>query len=474
MARPLKNTLAGKLGYASGTLSFAVKDVAFGSFVLFYYTSVVGLKGSLAGLVLFIAMVWDAVTDPVVGSISDNLRTRWGRRHPLMAISGVPLAICLFALFNVPDGLDQTEIFLWMLVVCLLLRTFLTLFTIPYLALGAELSTDYLERSSIAGVRTLIGWLSAIVLTAAAWGLIFRGDGTTDGRLIADNYYVYGVVSFALVAVFTTVSLVTTRSRIPFLPTGSLVRVPFSPRTLLRDIRIALLNHNFRTLFLLLLTLGVATGLNAALGTHVNTYFWELSTDQLLLQALGTLLPIAIMMSLMGRLNERFEKQRVLVICILGLVINALWLVPGRLLGILPDNDHAVVFPLVLLQSYIAAGFVIWFQTVSASLIADISDEQEYLTHQRQEGMFFAAQGFSIKFVTGIGTFLGGIVIEIIRLPAGAAPGTVDAQVLFELGIVMGPLLAGALAIPYFFARRLNTSRLDHAKIRAELDLRTS
>ena len=160
MARPLKNTLAGKLGYASGTLSFAVKDVAFGSFVLFYYTSVVGLKGSLAGLVLFIAMVWDAVTDPVVGSISDNLRTRWGRRHALMAISGVPLAICLFALFNVPDGLDQTEIFLWMLVVCLLLRTFLTLFTIPYLALGAELSTDYQERSSIAGVRTLIGWLS--------------------------------------------------------------------------------------------------------------------------------------------------------------------------------------------------------------------------------------------------------------------------------------------------------------------------
>ena len=134
----VRNSLTSKLMYASGTLAFTVKDVAFGAFVLFYYTSVVGLSGSLTGAVLFIAMAWDAVTDPIVGSISDNLRSRWGRRHPLMAISGIPLAICLFALFNVPEGLDQWEIFTWMLVVCLLLRTFLTLFTVPYLALGAN------------------------------------------------------------------------------------------------------------------------------------------------------------------------------------------------------------------------------------------------------------------------------------------------------------------------------------------------
>ncbi|MEZ5550524.1 MAG: MFS transporter [Pseudomonadales bacterium] len=90
MAPGSPNGLALKLGYASGTLSFSVKDVAFGSFVLYYYTSVVGLKGSRAGLVLFIAMVWDALTDPIVGSISDNLRTRRGRRHPLAVFLAVP------------------------------------------------------------------------------------------------------------------------------------------------------------------------------------------------------------------------------------------------------------------------------------------------------------------------------------------------------------------------------------------------
>jgi Na+/melibiose symporter-like transporter len=468
-----RNGLGSKLAYASGALSFSVKDVAFGAFVLFYYTSVVGLQGSLAGAVLFIAMVWDALTDPIVGSISDNLRTRWGRRHPMMAISGIPLAICLFALFNVPEGLSEWGIFSWMLVVCLLLRTFLTLFTVPYLALGAELSNDYEERSSIAGVRTVFGWVSGILLTAAAWYFIFQSDGTTDGRLIEGNYFAYGALSFLLVAVFTTISIFATAGRIPFLPKGSDEPVKFSARKLVADIREALENHNFRTLFWLMLTLGAATGLNAALGTHVATYFWELSTEQLTLQALGTLVPIALMMVFMGWLNHRFEKQQVLRICILGLVMNTLWLVPGRLLGIIPENGHPLLFPLILFQGYLSAAFIIWFQTVSSSVIADISDEQEYLTHQRQEGMFFAAQGFSIKFVTGIGNFLGGVVIDIIRLPVGAVPGTVDLEVLFNLGIFMGPVIALFLVVPYFFSRRLRMSREQHAEIRAALDERS-
>ena len=464
--------MAAKLAYASGTLSFSVKDVAFNSFVLFYYTSVVGLQGGLAGTVLFLSLAWDAVTDPVVGSISDNLRTRWGRRHPLMAISGIPLALCLFALFSVPDGLSQMEIFSWMLVVCMLLRTFLTLFTVPYLALGAELSNDYQERSSITGVRTIVGWLSAILLTACAWGLIFQGDDSGDGRLVRENYLTFGALSFLLIAAFTTLSTWTTARRIPQLPAGPPNPPPFSPRLLLSDILRAFENRNFLNLFLMLLTLGCAVGLNAALGTHMATYFWELSTDQLLFAALSALVPIAVMMFAMGPLNRRLEKQRVLQLCILILLLNTLWLVPARLLGILPENGTPLLFPLVLLNAFVTTAMVIWFQTVSSSVIADISDEHELLTGQRQEGMFFAAQGFSIKFVSGVGNFLGGVVIQIIDLPVGAEPGSVDSDVLFELGLAMGPLIAVFLAIPLIYAHRLQMSHAKHSEIRTALDQR--
>jgi Na+/melibiose symporter-like transporter len=93
-----------KWSYAIGNMPFAVKDVAFNSFVVFYYTQVQGLSGSLTGLAMFIALSWDAVTDPFVGSWCDTVRSRWGRRHPLLLVGGVPTAVLCFALFVPPGG----------------------------------------------------------------------------------------------------------------------------------------------------------------------------------------------------------------------------------------------------------------------------------------------------------------------------------------------------------------------------------
>jgi len=460
-----------RIGYATGTMSFMVKDVAFGSFVLFYYTSVVGLSGTLAGAVLFIGLAWDAVSDPIIGSISDNFRSRWGRRLPFMAVSGIPLAICMYLLFNVPEGLGQTGIFVWMLSVMIALRTFITMYGLPYLALGAELSEDYEERSNIAGTRTLLGWMTGILLTAFAWAFIFAETPDGDGRLVRENYVMFGVIAFSIVAIFTTVCTFVVRGRLAYLPQAAEgARVNMGK--LYRDLVLAFQNSNFRNLFFLMLTLGVPTGLNAALGTHMNTYFWELTTEQLALVTFTVVGAIVVMTGVMGKLNERIEKQTAIKLCILGIVVNSLWFVPMRLLGLFPENHTLLLFVFVSMHAMIASAIIIWFQTVSSSVIADITDEQEYVTHQRQEGVFFAAQGFSIKFVTGIGNLLGGVVIDMIKLPVGAEPGTVDAQVIFELGVVMGPGMILVLAVPYYFSRKLTLSRARHAEVREELERR--
>ncbi len=468
-----RSPLAFRLAYATGTLTFVVKDVAFGAFVLFYYTSIQGVAGNLAGTVLLVAMTWDAVTDPIVGSISDNLRTRWGRRHPLMLLGALPMAICLYLLFAVPAGLTEWQTLGWMLIVCILLRTFFTLFSVPYLALGAELSSDYVERSSITGLRTVVHWLGAILLTSAAWGLVFQGDGDMDGRMIEANYHQFGMIAFVLVILFAATAIGGTSSRIKKLPTPY-HRERFSITNILRDIWTAMKNRNFRMLFFVLLTFGVFTGLFTALTTHINTYFWELSTHQLFIQSMTSVIPTLLMIVALSWLNARVEKQVALKLCIVLMVLNTLWFIPGRLLGWMPENHTTSLFVLVVLHAYISIAVLIWFGAVTASLIADITDEQELHSGKRQEGMFFAAQGFSIKFVTGIGTFAGGLVLTMIEMPAGAAPGTVEDGVLFELGLVMGPGLALVLAVPYLFASRLRVSRAQHASIRAELDARAT
>jgi Na+/melibiose symporter-like transporter len=284
----------------------------------------------------------------------------------------------------------------------------------------------------------------------------------------------FGTISFLIVAFFTTISILMTAKHIPDLPSGTDTPEQFTFRKIFLDIGHALQNRNFRNLFWVMLTLGAGAGVGGALGTHMATYFWELTTQQLFYQTLFTFVPIAFMLGIMTWLSKKFEKHIILQICTFIFAANGIWLIALRLLDILPANGHAIIFPLILVGVFIGSANLIWFQTMVSSVIADIGDEQEYLTHERQEGMFFAAQGFSIKFVSGVGNFVGGVVLEFIELPVNAAPGTVSAEVLFKMGVVVGPVLTVFTIIPFLFARRITMTRARHDEIRAVLDERAA
>jgi GPH family glycoside/pentoside/hexuronide:cation symporter len=226
-----------KWSYAIGNMPWSVKDAAFMNFVVFYYTQVQGLSGTLTGLAMFIALSWDAVSDPVVGSWSDTLRTRWGRRHPLLVAGGVPTALLFLALFQPPDTLGQTGIFLWLLGVSILLRTFLTIYFIPYSALGAELSTDYDERTVIAKARVTMAWLIGMAMPAIGFAVIFQTRGGIDGRLLESNYIDYGILSAVLAGATAVFCVWGTRTVIPRLPQGKPAEAPFTLAQPLRDLK---------------------------------------------------------------------------------------------------------------------------------------------------------------------------------------------------------------------------------------------
>ena len=162
-----------KWSYAVGNVPFSVKEAAFANFVVFYYTQVNGLSGSLAGLAMFFALTWDAISDPVVGSWSDNFRSRWGRRHPLLVAGALPTTALFLALFAPPQGMSEMGIFAWLLGVSILLRTTLTVYFVPYTAMGAELSTDYDQRTTIAKARVTLGWIAGMALPAIAFTFFF-------------------------------------------------------------------------------------------------------------------------------------------------------------------------------------------------------------------------------------------------------------------------------------------------------------
>ena len=142
-----------KFYYGFGSMAYGIKDNAFSYFLLFVYVQVFGLAPDLAGLAIFVMLIFDAISDPLIGYFSDRTRSRWGRRHPFMYFSAIPVGLSFFLLWDPPSHLSQNELFFYLLFLGIFIRTAITFYEIPSAALGPELSKDYVERSSLMSFR---------------------------------------------------------------------------------------------------------------------------------------------------------------------------------------------------------------------------------------------------------------------------------------------------------------------------------
>ena len=188
--------LVTKLFYGAGSLAFGIKDNGFNVFLLLYYNQVLGLPAGLAGAALAFALVIDALCDPLVGYISDNTRSKWGRRHPYMYAAAAPAALTYLLLWFPPAGLGQGGLLAYLVVTTVLVRTFITLYEIPSSALGPELSSDYDERTSYMSYRYLFGWLGGVTIQVLAFSVFLKPDAThRTGQLNAGGYHTYALVA---------------------------------------------------------------------------------------------------------------------------------------------------------------------------------------------------------------------------------------------------------------------------------------
>ena len=160
----VKNMSAFGIGDPAG----AFLSMAWGVTLLFYYQQVVGVDAALVGTAIFIATLVDAISDPLVGAWSDRINTKWGRRHPMLLISTIPLGISFALLFMPPEGMSDTQGFIWLTVFAVLVRFSWTFYQIPHLSLGAELIQTFEDRTKIFAYSSFIQAMSV----AVAYGLI--------------------------------------------------------------------------------------------------------------------------------------------------------------------------------------------------------------------------------------------------------------------------------------------------------------
>ncbi len=447
-----------KFAYGLGQIAETVKSTGFDIFLFFYFTQVLGLSGALAGLAVMIALVFDAVTDPLAGYISDRWRSPRGRRHPFMVTAAVPLGVAWFVLFMPPAGLSQTGLFLWLVTFAVAVRGMITLYYVPYLALGAELTRDYHERTSVAAWRAFCGVFGAALVVFIGVGVFFpETEAFENGLLNPAGYPRVALAGAIIMIVVILLSAWGTRNRIPHLPKAP-DRV--AGIDLRRDVRDAWGNPSFRALFIGMALVAVSIGIVQTLNMHLNVFFWRLGSDVIAFLAAAILMGWPVGILLARPTHRRFDKKATIIGAALVSAIAGNVAVISELLGIFPARESAVFIPLLFCLLFVggaASGLAV---TSGASMMADVTQEHQYSTGRYQEGFLFSAVAFTGKMAAAAGYLVAGIGLDLIDFPLQAQPSEVDPEQITQLALLN---LSAAI---FGFASILAYTgyRIDHAR----------
>lgn len=465
-----------KLNFGIGQVAEGLKNVSFSVFLLFYYNQVLGLEGWLAGLALAVALVFDAITDPLAGSLSDNWHSRFGRRHPFMYASAVPLGLAFLALFSPPAGLGQFGMFAWLTVMAVLTRAAMTLYHVPHIALGAELSERFEERTVIVAFRQFFGYFGALVGIVLGFGVFFVGtEEHVRGQLNPDAYMPFAAAVSALMVITILYSAWGTQSRVPMLPTASPDSGPaFNPARIIAEYAGALRNRNFAWLVSGVIIVFVMVGVDQALNLYMNTYFWELSAAGNSLFLMATLVGAIAGAFFTSALHARFDKLAGVLFGTTAWTVCQIAPILLRLVGWFPENGSFELEALLIAIKFTQGLCVVQALISFSSMMADVVDEHELLSGRRQEGVFFGAVSFSNKSTTGIGTFLGGLALSVIDWPVGSGvtPDQIDPATIVQLGLIYGPSLSLFAVVAIWCYAHYDLSRARHGEIRDQLIVR--
>jgi GPH family glycoside/pentoside/hexuronide:cation symporter len=470
MTTPAEGTLTWRvrLMFAAGQIPEGIQSTSFGFFLLFFYNQVLGLSGFLTSIALVVAILVDAVSDPIIGSWSDGIRHRWGRRHPFMYAAAAPFAICFYFLFAPPADLSQTEIFIWLVFFSVMTRTTQSVYSIPHTSLTAELSNDYHERTVLSSLRSVLQSVGTLMVFLIGLQIFFGATPEFPNGQLNPEAYPRFAGWFALV-IFAGVILTAagTHSYIPHLPKADPDAQRFSLQRVLREAGKAFEFQSFKAIVLTAVLFGMTMGMVAALSIYLGTLYFQFSLELIGLSFPATMLGSFLGAALASPLGRIFQEKKTLLIT--GLLWYAIWNtmpITLSLLGLFPEPGDPLLFYLVMTANAICGIGIGLLSVMLGSMVADITDQHEEKHGSRSEGIYFAAASFAGKAIGGFGIVISGVVIDLAGIQRNATVETIDPESLRTLAMAMGPGVLIMIGITAIAATFYNLSQAEHSRIR--------
>lgn len=456
-----KLPLRTKIGYGvcdlGGNLFFTV-----GSFIVMkYLTDVVGLQPWLAGVALSVGRILDAFSDPIVGSLSDRTKTRFGRRRPYMFVGAILLFAMMAYFFHNPHLSSQPALFAWAAIgYTLLAAVAYTLVNIPYSSLTPELTQDYNERTSLNGYRFTFAIVGTLLGAGAALPLIstISGAAIVDNRWVGDpsaGYSVMGIIFGAAMAITTLITVFSVKE------TESAIE---RPKKGFKNIVSGYLSTFTNKPFILIL---IPWALNITgvtiLSTVLQYYFTNVRNqpDKVTIAMLILLLVAIAFIPIWTAISKRIGKKW-------SFIIGMLELASGILM-IFIAGPTASLGTLLALIAWCGIGFSTGY-ALPWSIIPDTIDYDYLKTGENREGVYYGIWTFTSKLGQAIAALIIGALLSLTRYDGAVVVQNPQAQLVIRL--LFGPIgalfyVAAAIVLAFY-----PISATKHAEIRAQIAAR--
>ncbi len=427
-----------------------------------------GLPGYLASLALAIAMLWDAVSDLLLGHWSDKTSTRLGRRHPFMYVALFMLPLCFYALFNPVIELNDGNVFGYVLVLAILIRTGTTLFEVPSTALLPDLETDYDRRNKWLALRHAFGWYGGNGLHTINF-MFWVG---AYGVAVQTGYSIYGTVGAAIIFLAILISSAGTQKVARALPRPVDTFKFYEIKREVSQIFQSVKNRNFAALFFYGLTVGIAGGLGMALYLYNTTYFFGFSGAQIAVTGMGVLISPAIAYWAAPFFGRVYGKKKAAIGAIL--VNIALYPIPYVLLlsGYWPEigSWSGLYIYSVFVVMEVVCGII--GGVLLDSMMADVVEDSELVTQRRSEGLFYAARGFAAKAISAGGIVGAGAIVSLVGLDNVTSVEQVTFEIRYNLATLFLPLYCSLFLLGLYIVSRYQIDRKGHSSNLEQLSAR--
>lgn len=450
-----------KLAFGLGMLANQLFPAMLGIFIVILIDKL-GFPGWMVSVIYFIPKLFDAITDPIMGFITDNTKSKWGRRRQYVIIGAIITGISFAFMWQLYATNSVNYNFYYFIFFSLAFYLGITIFSVPFVAMGYEMSDDFHERTSIMATSQLIGQL-AWVFAPWLWVIMYDETLFPSAEEATRTLAVYGAIVCTILAVIPGI----------FIKSKSTLNENYEPLTLsnasrsfdliIQGFKEALKIVPFKKLCIATFFIFNAFNTTAGFSFFIIKYYLFNGTGQgiwpTLFGCVGALFTTVLIIPIVARMSKVMGKRKAFIwsqsLSIIGYVSLLFLFVPGK--------PYLFLFALPFISFGIGSLF-----TLMMSMTSDVIDIDELNTGKRREGIFGAIYWWMVKFGLAIAGLLSGLILTIIDFNSGASTQTYETMFNLRLFFSAIPLIGTLIAI--WVMRDYDVSEERANEIRAEIN----